>query len=656
MTKMAPYGSWKSPITSDLIVAGTVRLGQIALSAGAKGPYVYWTEGRPTERGRSVVVRRSPDGESTDLTPPLPDDPSDSSAVFNVRTRVHEYGGGAFFVSEDTLYFSNFVDQRLYRQEPGQPPRPITPEAALRYADGLMDQQRGRIICVREDHTASDREAINALVALDPDGTEPAQVLAEGHDFYASPCLSPDGQRLAWLTWDHPNMPWDGSELWVAEIREADGTLGDARRVAGGSEESIFQPQWSPDGILYFVSDRTGWWNLYRWREGQVEPLYEMEAEFGLPQWVFGMSTYAFESAQRLVCTYSQSGMWHLATLDTTTLTLKTIDVPYTSIDGLRAAPGRAVFIGGAPTAVEALVQLDLETGQTEVLRRSSALEVEAGYLSAPRPIAFPTAQDMTAYGLYYPPQNKDFKAPADERPPLLVMSHGGPTAATASTLSPKIQYWTSRGIAVLDVNYRGSTGYGRAYREQLNDHWGIADVEDCINGARYLAQEGAVDASRLMIRGGSAGGYTTLCALTFYDTFQAGASHFGVSDLAALAQETHKFESRYLDRLVGPYPEAREVYEARSPLHHAAQLACPAIFLQGLEDKVVPPNQAEKMVESLRAKGVPVAYLAFEGEGHGFRQAENIKRALEAELYFYSQVFGFELGDPVAPVEIENL
>ncbi len=656
MSKIAPYGSWKSPITLDLIVAGTVHLGQIELSTGSKDPYTYWTERRPMEGGRSVVVRRAPDGRSADLTPPLPDDPSDKSAVFNVRTRVHEYGGGAFFVSEGTLYFSNFMDQRLYRQDPGQPPRPITPEAALRYADGLMDQQRGRIICVREDHTASDREAVNALVALDPDGAAPAQVLAKGHDFYASPCLSPDGKYLAWLTWDHPNMPWDGSELWVAEIKGADGTLGEAQRVAGGAEASIFQPQWSPDGVLYFVSDRTGWWNLYRWRGGQVEPLYEMEAEFGLPQWVFGMSTYAFESARRLVCTYTQAGTWHLATWDTVTQALKTIDVPYTSIRDLRAAPGRVVFIGGAPTAVSALVQLNLETGQTEVLRRSSELDVEAGYLSTPRPIAFPTGQDMSAYALYYPPQNKDFDAPADERAPLLVISHGGPTAATSSTLNLGIQYWTSRGIAVLDVNYRGSTGYGRAYREQLNAQWGIADVEDCINGARYLAQKGEVDASRLMIRGGSAGGYTTLCALTFHDTFQAGASHFGVSDLAALAQETHKFESRYLDRLVGPYPEARELYEARSPLHHAAQLACPAIFLQGLEDKVVPPNQAERMVEALRAKGVPVAYLAFEGEGHGFRRAENIKRALEAELYFYARVFGFELGDPVEPIKIENL
>jgi dipeptidyl aminopeptidase/acylaminoacyl peptidase len=672
MAQIAPYGSWKSPITSDLIVAGAIELGQIALD----GEDIYWSEGRPAEKGRYVVVRRTPDGVTTDVTPPLPIE--GTQAAFNVRTRVHEYGGGAFLVADGTVYFSNYQDQRLYRQDPGGEPRPITPEADFRYADGVVDRRWQRIICVREDHTVAGQEAVNALVALDLGGEREAQVLVAGNDFYASPRISPDGTQLAWLTWNHPNMPWDGTELWVGELR-ADGSLGWTERVAGGVGESVFQPQWSPDGELYFVSDRSGWWNLYRvrlapgaahakgWRDGRVEPVCETvpeRAEFGLPQWVFGMSTYAFESAGRIICAYVQDGTWHLASLDTETRPtlassvepLEPIETPYTCIEGLRAAPGRVVFGGGSPTEPLAIVQLDLTRGQIEVLRRSSGLTVDPGYLSAPQAIEFPTENGLTAHAFFYPPQNRDYVAPAGERPPLIVISHGGPTAASFSALKLGTQFWTSRGFAVLDVNYGGSTGYGRAYRERLNGGWGVVDVDDCVNGARYLVERGQVDGERLIIRGGSAGGYTTLCALTFRDVFQVGASYYGVGDLEALTRETHKFESRYLDRLVGPYPERRDLYQERSPIHFTECLSCPVIFFQGLEDEVVPPNQAEMMVEALRAKGVPVAYLPFEGEQHGFRRAENIKRALDAELYFYSQVFGFELADPVEPVQIENL
>ncbi|HIC94777.1 MAG TPA: S9 family peptidase, partial [Anaerolineae bacterium] len=463
------------------------------------------------------------------------------------------------------------------------------------------------------------------------------------------------GTRLAWLTWNHPNMPWDGTELWVAKLR-ADGSLGRAGRVAGGPRESIFQPEWSPDGILHFVSDRTGWWNLYRWRDGRVEPLTEMEAEFGRPQWVFGMSTYAFESAGRIICAYTRQGTWHLASLDTATRRLEPIETPYTEIAYVRAAPGRAVFLAGSPTEPASIVQLDLATGRIEVLRRSSETAIDPGYLSSPQAIEFPTEGGLTAYAFFYPPRNRDYVAPPDERPPLLVMSHGGPTSAASTTLNLEIQYWTSRGIAVLDVNYGGSTGYGRAYRERLEGRWGIVDVDDCVNGARYLVERGLVDGQRLAIRGGSAGGYTTLCALTFRDVFKAGASYFGVSDLEALTKETHKFESHYLDRLVGPYPERRDLYRDRSPIHFAHRLSCPVIFFQGLEDKVVPPSQAELMVQALRAKGLPVAYVTFEGEQHGLRRAESIKRALDAELYFYARIFGFEPADPVEPVPIENL
>jgi len=645
--QIAPYGSWKSPISADLIVAGTIGLGQIALDGGD----VYWSEGRPFEAGRSAIVRRTPDGNIADVTP----------APFNVRTRVHEYGGGAFTVQDGTIYFSNFADQRLYKQTPNSEPQPLTPVANRRYADTAIDRQRGRLICVCEDHTDGG-EPVNTVVSIDLHKSEDVQVLVSGSDFYSSPRLSPDNSQLAWLSWNHPNMPWDGTQLWVAQIN-ADGSLGEAECIAGGVNESVFQPEWSPDGVLYFVSDRTGWWNLYRWLPAQsegglggVESLYAMDAEFGLPHWVFGMSTYGFESASRIICTYTQKGSWYLASLDLQTKQLEVIETPYTDISSLQVASGKAAFIAGSATEPTAIVQMDLLTQQIEVLRRSSELEIDTRYLSTPQTIAFPTENNLTAYAFFYPPQNKDYTAPGGDKPPLLVKSHGGPTASASSTFNLKIQYWTSRGFAFLDVNYGGSTGYGREYRQRLNKHWGIVDVDDCVNGAKYLAESGLVDSQRLAIAGGSAGGYTTLCALTFRDVFKAGASHYGVSDLEALATDTHKFESRYLDKLIGPYPDRKDLYEARSPIHFTDQLSCPAIFFQGLEDKIVPPNQAEMMVEALKAKGLPVAYVAFEGEQHGFRRAENIKRALDGEFYFYSRIFDFELAEAVEPVAIENL
>ena len=638
--KVAPYGAWKSPITAEAAVGGAVRFGQIALDGGE----IYWIEGRPQEGGRNAIVRRAPDGRISDVTPP----------AFNARTRVHEYGGGDFAVTDGTVYFSNFEDQRLYRQAPGSDPRPLTPSSEMRYADGIIDRRRNRMICVREDHTAPG-EAVNTLVSLSLQGDDAGQILVSGNDFYSSPRLSPDGRRLAWLTWRHPNMPWDGTELWAGDLLD-DGTLDNVGRVAGGAEESIFQPEWSPNGVLYFTSDRTGWWNFYRWRDGHAEPMWEMSAEFGMPQWRFGMSMYAFTSARQIVCAYNDRGAWHLAYLDTETRAHEAIEIPYTDIRGLRAAPGCAVFLAGSAAQPASVVRLDLRTRRMDVLRRAQKVTVDAGYLSAPRAVEFPTENGLTAHAFFYPPANRDFSGPADEHPPLLVMSHGGPTSSTSTTLQLGIQYWTSRGIAVLDVNYGGSTGYGRAYRQRLVGRWGIVDVDDCVNGARHLVERGQADGARLAITGGSAGGYTTLCALTFRDTFRAGASYYGVSDLEALAVETHKFESRYLDSLIGPYPERADLYRARSPIHAVQRLACPVILLQGLEDRVVPPNQAETMLAAVRAKGLPVAYVPFEGEQHGFRRAENKVRALEAELYFYARVFGFELADPVAPVRIDNL
>ena len=642
-SRVVPYGSWRSPITTDLIVSGPVGLTQPVID----GDDLYWVEMRPVEGGRSVIVKRDASRLINDVIPPL----------FNARTRVHEYGGGDYAVGKGSVYFSNFSDQRVYVQREGATPVAITPVADVRYADAIIDGKRDRLICVREDHRVAGREAVNTLVALKLERNDDCgQLLMSGNDFYSSPKLSPDGSRLAWLTWNHPNLPWDGTELWISEF-DKEGLLATSAQVAGGGDESIFQPEWSPDGVLYFVSDRGGWWNLYRLNEsGAIEQVCEMQAEFGMPQWGFGMSSYAFDSAERIVCSYIENGISRLAFIDTRTGRLESIDSPYTDIRYVRASAGQAVMRAASPTEAASIVRFDLETRSFDVIRRSNNLQIDAGYFSTPRAVEFPTEDGLTAHGFFYPPTNRDFRGPDGERPPLLVESHGGPTAAATTALSLSIQYWTSRGIAVLDVNYGGSTGFGRAYRERLKDKWGIVDVDDCANGARYLVEQGLVDGDRLMITGGSAGGYTTLCALTFRDTFRAGASHYGVSDLEALQKDTHKFESRYSDRLIGPYPERRDLYYDRSPINFTERLSCPVIFFQGLEDKVVPPNQAEMMVDALRAKGIPVAYLPFEGEQHGFRQGKNIKRALDGELYFYSRVFGFELAEAVEPVEIENL
>jgi dipeptidyl aminopeptidase/acylaminoacyl peptidase len=578
------------------------------------------------------------------------------SSPFSSRTRVHEYGGGSFIVGHNAVCFSDFSDQRLYLVKDTDKPVPITPEGPLRYADGVVDAERGRLICVVEDHHAGpEREAANSIAAIDLKGERGIRPLVQGSDFYSSPRLSPDGTRLTWLTWNHPDMPFEAAELWTATIA-SDGAVHDAFHVAGGRDGSACQPRFSPDGTLYFVLERMGWWNLCRWSDGGVESLNDMEAEFAGPQWVFGMSHYAFESPGRIICSYVKLGTSYLASLNTHTRKLESIELPYTSIGAVQAGPGFAVLLAGSPVEASAIVHLNLADGRTHVIRRSASVRVEDGYTSIPTAIEFPTENGLTSHAFYYHPKNRDFVAPAESRPPLLVISHGGPTSATSSTFNPSVQYWTSRGFAVADVNYGGSTGYGRDYRHRLDGRWGIVDVDDCVNCARYLIDRGEVDPQRTAIRGGSAGGYTTLAALTFRQLFGAGASYYGVSDLEALARETHKFESRYLDRLVGPYPARRDLYAERSPINYPQRLSCPVIFFQGDEDRVVPPNQAERMFNALRTKGIAVAYLLFEGEQHGFRKAQNLKRALDAELYFYSRVFGFELPEPTQPVRIENL
>lgn len=624
--RRAPCGSWKSPITSDLIVAKSIRLSDVRLDA----EHVYWLESRPEEGGRCVVVR---DGE--DLTPP----------PFNVRNRVHEYGDGAWTIDDGVLYFSHDADQRLYRLTPGSPPVPFTPEGAWRYADGIIDRKRRAWIGVREDHTAAG-EAVNTIVAIPLDGAPSSgRVLASGHDFFSSPRLAPDGRSLAYLAWDHPHMPWHGTTLFTIALAE-DGTPAEPVALAGGERESIFQPEWAPDGsAIFFISDRAlssnnAWWNLYRYSlaERTILPLAPREAEFGLPQWVFGMSTYAFAGPDRLVSMYISQGLARLAAIDLVSGRFTPLDAPYTDITSVRALGDRVVLRAGSAVAPSSIVRLDLKSGQTETLKQSTVTDPEiARYFTKVRPVEFPSAQGRAAFGLFYPAHNPEFEPLENEKPPLLVKCHGGPTAAASSTLDLRIQYWTSRGISVLDVNYGGSTGYGRAYRELLDGAWGIVDVEDCVHGARHLAAQDLVDGARCVITGGSAGGYTVLAALTFHDFFRGGASYYGVSDLAALAKDTHKFESRYLDSLIGPYPQRADLYRERSPLFHVDRLSAPVIFFQGDEDRVVPPSQAEPMVEALRRKGVPVGYFLFSGEQHGFLKASNIKRALDAELYFYA-------------------
>jgi dipeptidyl aminopeptidase/acylaminoacyl peptidase len=646
--KIEPYGSWKSPITSTLITQ-SIGLTEVLFD----GDELYWLESRPQEDGRYVIVRAGT-GDGQDVTP----------EPFSARTRVHEYGGGAWAVRSGTVYFSNDqyrgdgqeADRRLYRQDRGATrPVPVTPEGKWRYADGIIDVQRNRWIGVREDHSDSQKEyPDNAIVAVDLSGTEsnPVKVLVSGHDFFSSPRLSTDSRRLAWLAWDYPHMPWDSSTLYVTELA-TDGTPARAPTiVAGGPTESVFQPEWSPDSSeLLFISDRSGWWNLYSYdlEKKTARPLAPLEADFGDAQWSFGMSTYAFAGRNRLVTAYSRAGLGRLALLDLIDGKLTELDLPFTEFASVRADGGDLVaFCGGGSDIPTSIVLLDLNSRGYRLVKQSTNVvsnpEMKK-YLTRLQSIKFPTNNGQTAFGLYYHPSNPDYMAPAGDKPPLIVRCHGGPTSAASTALDLRIQYWTSRGIAVLDVNYGGSTGYGRAYRDRLHLRWGIVDVDDCVNGAKSFVSRGLVDSRRVVISGSSAGGYTTLAALTFRDYFKGGASYYGVSDATALAKETHKFESHYLDWLIGPYPQQEARYRARSPVYHADRLSKPVIFFQGDEDKIVPPNQTEKMVAALRRKETPVGYLLFSGEQHGFRKDASIQRALDAELYFFAvEVFKTKL------------
>lgn len=654
-----PYGSWRSPITSDLVVQDSVGLSQPLLDSGS----VYWIESRAQEKGRAVIVRLAPDGSARDVTPQR----------FNVRTKVHEYGGGAYTVRDGVTYFSHSGDQRLYivgaesrrtlsrapigntenRNEGPESLPALTPEGPWRYADMEVDVKRDRVICVREDHS-DPRSVVNELVAICGSAKE-VTVLVSGADFYSNPRVSQDGNRLCWLAWNLPNMPWDGCGLWSANIR-GDGSLGQQMLIAGGQDEWVFQPEWSPGGELYFVAETTGWMNLYRSVDKKVEPVVLKDSEFATPQWVFGMRTYGFASENLVVCAYNERGRWRLGSVDTESKSLTPYDLPFTEFSGVRAEDGIALFVASSPKHPPSVVQLDAESGQYMILKQATDHLPDPMYLSDPELVEYSTKGNQKAFGLYYSPKNRDFTGPEGEKPPLLVKVHGGPTGSVSTSLDLRFQFWTSRGFAVLDVNYGGSTGYGREYRRRLDGLWGVLDVDDCIQGALYLVGQGKVDREKLAIEGASSGGYLVLCALTFRDVFKAGVSYYGFGNIEVLAEAFHKFESRYVDRLVGPYPRAKATYAERSPIHFAKNLSSPVLMFQGTDDTVVLSDQAETMASTLREQGVSVALVTFEGEGHGFRRAETIKRCLDAELYFFSKIFGFKAAGELKGIEIENL
>jgi dipeptidyl aminopeptidase/acylaminoacyl peptidase len=649
--EIRPCGSWPSPIGSADLVRGALRLAAPRLERDRLG----WVEGRPSEGGRQVVMTVSlPIGRADTAT----DLAEASPAGVNVRTRVHEYGGGEYALWRDRLFFVDDADGRVYAGRIGGASLPITPVGS-RYAD-LVASPDGRWLVVVEECPREGREPENRLVAIALEETSDApgvraaaapRVVASGHDFYASPVFAPDGARLAFLAWDHPHMPWNATRLelvpWGAE-----GPRDAPRHLAGEGDESLFQPRFGPDGSLYASSDRSGFWNLVRIGDTGPVAVHQDALEIGTPQWVFGLSRWAFLDDARIVAIATRSGRDALCTIELDSGRLREHPTPFVSIGGVVSQGGWVACIAGTPVSAAALYLWRFGDDDPRCVRESAPFVLSEADVSRAEARELPSVGGRDTHAFVYVPVSAGVRAPDDERPPLLVKTHGGPTSATSAALDPRIQFWTTRGFAVADVNYSGSSGYGRAYRDRLAGQWGVVDVEDCVAVAQALADEGLVDGRRLAISGGSAGGYTTLCALTFHDTFSAGASHYGIGDLEALARDTHKFESRYTDWLVGPLPEARETYRARSPIHHHERLRCPVIFFQGLEDRVVPPSQAEAMVEVLARRGIPHAYVAFEGEQHGFRRAENIRTALDGELYFYSRVFGFDAPQP-AGVEV---
>ena len=630
---IASFGTWVSPITPKTITNGVVELKEIVLD----GNDIYWLEGRPDENGRFVIVKRGSDGFTKDITP----------KGFNVRNAVHEYGGGAYAVKNEVIFFSNWSDQRVYRQEIGSDPLPITPISRIQRGDRYSDLEispDGRfIVCVRERHF-QDQETDNELVVI-PTGTvfEPKEpkVIAQGYDFFSSPKISPFGDAIAWIAWNHPNMPWDDTELWSGTWA-VDGSVEFSSKILGGSTESFLQPQWSPSGSLFFISDKSNWWNVYSWRDGAPVKTHTESSDFTSASWAFGVSNYTFLSNSKIAIGKSGQSEGAFILLNKTLSESKCLKLKYSDISYVKGNGDLICFVGAGPCISPEVVILNIETADIIVLRKSCPAKIDPDFISEPFEISFDSTENGQAYGFYYAPKNELFYAPENEKPPLLVKTHGGPTGSATTTLDLSIQFWTSRGFAVVDVNYRGSTGYGREFRNLLRGKWGIYDSDDCISAAKYLTEKGLADEKRLIIRGSSAGGYTTINALTFHNLFAAGAAYYGIADLNVFLGETHKFESRYLDSLVGPYPEFNELYFQRSAINFANKLNSPMIIFQGLEDKIVPPSQAEIMVNALNQNGIMHAYIPFEGEQHGFRIAKNIEYALEVELSFYGKVLGF--------------
>lgn len=637
MGEVRVYGAWASPITAASLADGMIGLADLRVADGR----LYWLENRPAEGGRLVLMTQD-GGQARQLTP----------EGFNVRTRVHEYGGAAYLVTPAGVWFSHFRDQKLYLQAGDAAPEPMTPDG-YRYADADA-APGGGLIAVREDHT-DPASVKNAVVRLSGEAGDAGRVLYGEADFVAYPRVSPDGKRLAWIAWDFPAMPWDATRLLVADLG-AEG-LANIRTVAGGAGVSVLEPQWADDGALTWISDESGFWNLYDDRGGAPRPLLPRQAEFAGPLWGLGQANYALMGERKIAALARQTGGDALLVIDTASGEARQVGLPFLDISQVQRLDARRIAaLAGSAAEMGAVAVVDLETGAHEVVRRPSPTRLPAALISHAEPISFPSAHGRVAHALFYAPRNDAFDAPDGERPPLIVQAHGGPTGAASGSLSLSIQYWTSRGFAVVDVDYGGSSGYGRAYRQRLDGQWGIVDVEDVIAAARFLADEGRVDAGRIAIHGGSAGGFTVLAALSQSDVFAAGGDFYGVADLEALARDTHKFESRYLDGLIGPWPEAKAIYDARSPINHLDGFTAPLLILQGAEDPIVPPNQAHMIRDALSARGTPVAYIEFAGEGHGFRRAENIVRGKEAELYFYGKVFGFAPADEIEPVEIEHL
>lgn len=635
MKPAAPGGSWPSPLDPAQVAAAQLRLMQPRVA----GSDTYWVESRPTEGGRAVLVRER-DGKIADLTP----------QPFSVRNRVHEYGGGAYAVASGRAWFCNDADQCIY--EVAEPPRHLTAVRPSRYADLLPDLRRGRLICVCEDH-ADGKVTRNFLASVSLDDGAVASLL-EGRDFVSSPALSPDGRHLAWLAWDHPQLPWDGCELWLAEL-DATGALRNPRRLAGGPAESIFQPRYAPDGVLHFVSDRSGWWNIYRYRDDTITAVLADQADYGYAQWVLGMSSYGFLSAEVIVAVRIAEGRAGLVQLDSRTGTRTALTPRYTHIEHVDAGAGGMVFIGGAADALPSVLRALPESPLRE-LRSAGSLHLSHQGISRPNAVSFATSGGEQAHAWYYPPMNPERQLPDGVAPPLIVRCHGGPTSMNGEVLDPKVQFWTSRGFAFADLNYRGSTGYGRDYRRSLKGQWGVKDADDAVHLLQHLAAQGLADPARAAVSGSSAGGYTALCALAFHEGFAAGSVQYGIAELQTAMTDTHKFESRYGDILLGRWPEARAIYRERSPLYAASNINVPVIFFQGLRDTVVLPDQAARMVAALDGNGVPVASLSFAEEGHGFRRAETLIAVLEAELAFYARVFGFTPATPPKPLAIRNM